>query len=152
MPARSWSSNAIWVASSISSRRSTGPSRPCDIASRASQTQPGSPWLPTTDVGRRAGGPLTILGVGPASDGGDGVADGAGTGRAPRARRLTRRRGWWRWHGLQGRAERHDLETDARFGPGPNAFRAPVIAAGGSLRLPLLRAGVVIWPVIAAWS
>src|SRR5882724_11997425 len=50
-PARSMSSSATWVASSISSRRSMAPSRPASIASRASHTQPGSPWLPTTDVG-----------------------------------------------------------------------------------------------------
>src|SRR6185503_17281976 len=53
MPARSWSSSAICVASSRSSSTSTRPRRPAPIASRASHTQPGKPWLPTTEVGRR---------------------------------------------------------------------------------------------------
>ena len=52
-PARSWSRSATWVASSISSRTSMAPRRPASIASRASQTHPGSPWLPTTDVGNQ---------------------------------------------------------------------------------------------------
>src|SRR5262245_713774 len=65
MPARSWSSRATWVASSVSSRTSSGPSRPASSASRASHTQPGSPWLPTTEVGSRwvgtSGGPQDAL-------------------------------------------------------------------------------------------
>src|SRR6059036_3005256 len=49
-PARSWSRSATWVASSISSRTSVAPRRPASIASRASHTHPGRPWLPTTEV------------------------------------------------------------------------------------------------------
>src|SRR5262245_31494891 len=51
-PARAWSRSATCVASSMSSRTSSAPRRPASIASRASHTQPGSPWLPTTEVGR----------------------------------------------------------------------------------------------------
>src|SRR2546429_487631 len=51
MPARSGSRGAACVASSMSSRRSPAPSRPASIASRASHTHPGRPWLPTTEVG-----------------------------------------------------------------------------------------------------
>src|SRR5262249_26678854 len=50
-PARPGAAGAPTAASSISSRRSDWPSRSCSIASRASHTQPGRPWLPTTDVG-----------------------------------------------------------------------------------------------------
>src|SRR5437773_1866343 len=50
-PARSWSRSAACVASPISSRTSVAPRRPASIASRASHTHLGRPWLPTTEVG-----------------------------------------------------------------------------------------------------